>query len=235
MLGLEELLDRKPANLSGGQRQRVAMGRAIARQPQLFLMDEPLSNLDAKLRVHMRAEIARLQRELGVTTLYVTHDQVEAMTMGGRIAVMRRGELQQFGSPQELYDHPVNLFVASFLGSPSMNLLKAQVVAPNGRLAARIGDCEFDLPESFVHDAPALRAYEGREVALGFRPEHIRPRDGGSGTAAGIRSGRRVARLGAAGAHRDPGGAGAERCRPRRKHGGSRTSTRRCSRWRRST
>ena len=129
MLGLEELLDRKPANLSGGQRQRVAMGRAIARQPQLFLMDEPLSNLDAKLRVHMRAEIARLQRELGVTTLYVTHDQVEAMTMGGRIAVMRRGELQQFGSPQELYDHPVNLFVASFLGSPSMNLLKARVVA----------------------------------------------------------------------------------------------------------
>ncbi len=179
MLGLEELLDRKPANLSGGQRQRVAMGRAIARQPQLFLMDEPLSNLDAKLRVHMRAEIARLQRELGVTTLYVTHDQVEAMTMGGRIAVMRRGELQQFGSPQELYDHPTNLFVASFLGSPSMNLLKAQIVGRDGGLAARIGDQEFELPAPAVQSTPALPAYEGREVALGFRPEHIRPENNG--------------------------------------------------------
>ena len=179
MLGLEDLLDRKPANLSGGQRQRVAMGRAIARQPQLFLMDEPLSNLDAKLRVHMRAEIARLQRELGVTTLYVTHDQVEAMTMGGRIAVMRRGELQQFGSPQELYDHPVNLFVASFLGSPSMNLLKARDRrAATAGSSARIGDREFDLPEQLVQRAPALRGYEGREVALGFRPEHIRPQNG---------------------------------------------------------
>jgi multiple sugar transport system ATP-binding protein len=178
MLGLEELLDRKPANLSGGQRQRVAMGRAIARQPQLFLMDEPLSNLDAKLRVHMRAEIARLQRELGVTTLYVTHDQVEAMTMGGRIAVMRRGELQQFGTPQELYDHPVNLFVASFLGSPSMNLLKARIVSRDGRLTARLGDQALELPESFVQAAPALRTYEGREVALGFRPEHLRPESG---------------------------------------------------------
>jgi multiple sugar transport system ATP-binding protein len=175
MLGIEELLDRKPANLSGGQRQRVAMGRAIARQPQLFLMDEPLSNLDAKLRVHMRAEIARLQRELGVTTLYVTHDQVEAMTMGGRIAVMRRGELQQFGSPQVLYDHPDNLFVASFLGSPSMNLLKAQIVGRDGRVSARLGDRDIDLPEA----PPALRGYEGREVALGFRPEHVRPANGG--------------------------------------------------------
>jgi multiple sugar transport system ATP-binding protein len=180
MLGLEELLDRKPANLSGGQRQRVAMGRAIARQPQLFLMDEPLSNLDAKLRVHMRAEIARLQREFGVTTLYVTHDQVEAMTMGGRIAVMRRGELQQFGSPQVLYDHPTNLFVASFLGSPSMNLLKAQIVGRDGRLSARVGDRELELPEPLVHAAPALRGYEGREVALGFRPEHMRPESGGA-------------------------------------------------------
>jgi multiple sugar transport system ATP-binding protein len=180
MLGIEELLDRKPANLSGGQRQRVAMGRAIARQPQLFLMDEPLSNLDAKLRVHMRAEIARLQRELGVTTLYVTHDQVEAMTMGGRIAVMRRGELQQFGSPQELYDHPANLFVASFLGSPSMNLLKAQIVGRDSRLSARLGDRDVDLPETLVHRAPALRGYEGREVALGFRPEHVRPENGGA-------------------------------------------------------
>ena len=176
MLGLEELLDRKPANLSGGQRQRVAMGRAIARQPQLFLMDEPLSNLDAKLRVHMRAEIARLQRELGVTTLYVTHDQVEAMTMGGKIAVMRKGELQQFGAPQELYDHPANLFVASFLGSPSMNLLKAEIVRRDGGLAARLGGRDFELSDEL--DAPALRGYERREVALGFRPEHIRPQNG---------------------------------------------------------
>ena len=180
MLGLEDLLDRKPANLSGGQRQRVAMGRAIARQPQLFLMDEPLSNLDAKLRVHMRAEIARLQRELGVTTLYVTHDQVEAMTMGGRIAVMRRAELQQFGAPQELYDHPVNLFVASFLGSPSMNLLKARIVGSDGRFSARLGDREFALPEALVAGAPVLRAYEGQDVALGFRPEHLRPQNGGA-------------------------------------------------------
>ena len=155
MLGLEDLLDRKPANLSGGQRQRVAMGRAIARQPQLFLMDEPLSNLDAKLRVHMRAEIARLQRELGVTTLYVTHDQVEAMTMGGRIAVMRRGELQQFGSPQELYDHPVNLFVASFLGSPSMNLLKARIVG-SAQAASPPGSATGSSP-CRSRSSPALR------------------------------------------------------------------------------
>jgi multiple sugar transport system ATP-binding protein len=180
MLGLEDLLDRKPANLSGGQRQRVAMGRAIARQPQLFLMDEPLSNLDAKLRVQTRAELIELQRRLEATVLYVTHDQVEAMTMGGRIAVMRRGELQQFGSPQDLYDHPTNLFVASFLGSPSMNLLKAQIVGDDGRLAARLGDRVFDLPEPLVQAAPALREYEGREVALGFRPEHIRPENGGA-------------------------------------------------------
>src|SRR5471032_3651136 len=124
-LGLEEQLSRKPRNLSGGQRQRVAMGRAIVREPSAFLMDEPLSNLDAKLRVQMRAEISRIQRDLGVTTIYVTHDQVEAMTMGTRIAIMRKGVLQQIGSPQSLYDQPANLFVATFVGSPSMNLFRA--------------------------------------------------------------------------------------------------------------
>src|SRR6266498_2815206 len=132
LLGLEALLDRRPKQLSGGQRQRVAMGRAIVRQPQAFLMDEPLSNLDAKLRVQMRAEIAGLQRELGVTTIYVTHDQVEAMTMGDRVAVMRKGELQQVAPPQELYDRPVNLFVAGFIGSPAMNLLGAKLERRDG-------------------------------------------------------------------------------------------------------
>ena len=125
VLGLEDFLDRKPRALSGGQRQRVAMGRAIVREPQAFLMDEPLSNLDAKLRVQMRSEISSLQRDLGVTTLYVTHDQIEAMTMGDRVAVMRKGELQQVAPPQELYDHPVNLFVAGFIGSPTMNMVEA--------------------------------------------------------------------------------------------------------------
>ena len=127
VLGLTEFLERKPRDLSGGQRQRVAMGRAIVRQPQAYLMDEPLSNLDAKLRVHMRAEIASLQNELGVTTIYVTHDQVEAMTMGDRVAVMRKGELQQVAPPQELYERPVNLFVGGFIGSPAMNLVEATI------------------------------------------------------------------------------------------------------------
>ena len=235
MLGLEDLLDRKPANLSGGQRQRVAMGRAIARQPQLFLMDEPLSNLDAKLRVHMRAEIARLQRELGVTTLYVTHDQVEAMTMGGRIAVMRRGELQQFGSPQELYDHPVNLFVASFLGSPVDE--PAQGPDRRRQRPARGPDRRPRVRPARVVRArrsrPARVRGAGGRTRLPARAHPPGERRGG-GPAAGIRAGRRVARLGAAGAHRGPGRAGAERSRPRREHR-SRTSTRRCSRWRRST
>src|SRR5687768_9746387 len=127
LLGLEELLDRRPKQLSGGQRQRVAMGRAIVREPQAFLMDEPLSNLDAQLRVHMRGEITSLQRDLGVTTIYVTHDQVEALTIGNRVAVLRAGELQQFAEPQEIYDRPVNLFVAGFIGSPPMNLVEAEV------------------------------------------------------------------------------------------------------------
>src|SRR5882724_4735489 len=140
ILDLEQLLDRKPRNLSGGQRQRVAMGRAIVRHPQAFLMDEPLSNLDAKLRVQTRAEIARLQSDLGVTTIYVTHDQVEALTMGDRVAVMRKGELQQVDDGQTLYDRPVNLFVGGFIGSPSMNMLDAQIESANGGLRATIGE-----------------------------------------------------------------------------------------------
>src|SRR5881392_550451 len=145
-LGLADVLGKKPRTLSGGQRQRVAMGRAIVREPRGFLMDEPLSNLDAKLRVEMRAEIARIQRDLEVTTVYVTHDQVEAMTMGDRVAVMRAGELQQVDVPQALYDRPANLFVAEFIGSPAMNLVQADVVR-NGGLAARFGDHELRLPE----------------------------------------------------------------------------------------
>jgi multiple sugar transport system ATP-binding protein len=178
ILGLAELLKRKPGQLSGGQRQRVAMGRAIVREPQAFLMDEPLSNLDAKLRVQMRAEIARIQHELGVTTVYVTHDQVEAMTMGHRVAVMRRGELQQTDAPQRLYDRPTNLFVASFIGSPAMNLLEAQVVQCNGELAVKLGEEELPLPAETLSTRPALRFYAGRTVAVGIRPEHIREPDG---------------------------------------------------------
>src|SRR5687767_7280833 len=147
ILGLEPFLKRKPRALSGGQRQRVAMGRAIVRQPQAFLMDEPLSNLDAKLRVHMRAEIASLQNELGVTTIYVTHDQVEAMTMGDRVAVMRKGELQQVAPPEELYDQPVNLFVAGFIGSPAMNLLEAKLERQGEALQAVLGDQRIALDQ----------------------------------------------------------------------------------------
>ncbi len=173
ILGLEEFLKRKPRALSGGQRQRVAMGRAIVRQPQAFLMDEPLSNLDAKLRVQMRAEIARLQNDLGTTTVYVTHDQVEAMTMGDRVAVMRKGELQQVAGPQELYDHPVNLFVAGFIGSPAMNMLEARLERENGRLAARLGTEALTIGDHVLQTRPALRAYEGRDVILGIRPEDL--------------------------------------------------------------
>jgi len=173
ILGLEPFLKRKPRALSGGQRQRVAMGRAIVRQPQAFLMDEPLSNLDAKLRVQMRAEIARLQDDLGVTTIYVTHDQVEAMTMGDRVAVMRKGELQQVAHPQELYDRPVNLFVGGFIGSPAMNLLEATLERSNGSLAARLGDQHLALGEESLAARPALKAYEGKHVVLGIRPEDL--------------------------------------------------------------
>jgi multiple sugar transport system ATP-binding protein len=173
ILGLEQFLDRKPRALSGGQRQRVAMGRAIVRQPQAFLMDEPLSNLDAKLRVQMRAEIAGIQRKLETTTIYVTHDQVEAMTMGDRVAVIRRGELQQVDTPQELYDRPVNLFVGGFIGSPAMNLLEATVEAENGGLAVRAGDQRITLDDETLKDRPALKAFEGRQVVLGIRPEDL--------------------------------------------------------------
>jgi multiple sugar transport system ATP-binding protein len=173
LLGLEENLKRRPRNLSGGQRQRVAMGRAIVRQPRLFLMDEPLSNLDAKLRVQMRAEIARLQRDLGVTTIYVTHDQVEAMTMGDRIAVMRAGVLQQCGQPQELYDSPANLFVATFIGSPAMNLIRATVVRSGDGLQCAIGKQSLPLNALGGAVLGAAAAYVGRDVALGIRPEHL--------------------------------------------------------------
>jgi multiple sugar transport system ATP-binding protein len=173
ILDLEPFLKRKPRALSGGQRQRVAMGRAIVRQPQAFLMDEPLSNLDAKLRVQMRAEIAGLQHDLGVTTLYVTHDQVEAMTMGDRVAVMRKGELQQVADPQTLYDQPVNLFVGGFIGSPSMNMLEAKVERENGRLALNFGAQQLPLDEAALGARPSLKRYEGRDVVVGIRPEHL--------------------------------------------------------------
>ena len=173
ILDLEPFLKRKPKALSGGQRQRVAMGRAIVRQPTAFLMDEPLSNLDAKLRVQMRAEISELQRDLGVTTLYVTHDQVEALTMGDRVAVMRKGELQQADEPQELYDHPVNLFVGGFIGSPAMNMLEATLQRGNGDMKVVAGSQQIRLDESTLAKRPALRAYEGKPVVLGIRPEDL--------------------------------------------------------------
>jgi multiple sugar transport system ATP-binding protein len=173
ILGLEPFLKRKPRALSGGQRQRVAMGRAIVRDPQAFLMDEPLSNLDAKLRVQMRAEISRLQSNLGTTTIYVTHDQIEAMTMGDRIAVMRKGELQQVGQPQGLYDRPVNLFVGGFIGSPAMNMFEARLAHDDGSLAVEIGSQRLALDATALDQRPGLRAYEGKPVILGLRPEHV--------------------------------------------------------------
>jgi multiple sugar transport system ATP-binding protein len=173
ILGIEQLLKRKPRALSGGQRQRVAMGRAIVRQPQAFLLDEPLSNLDAKLRVQLRAEVKRILNELGTTTIYVTHDQVEAMTMGDRVTVMRRGELQQVDGPQRLYDRPVNLFVGGFIGSPAMNMLEATLEASNGALAAAVGSQRIVLGDEKLSAHPALRTYEGRRVILGVRPEDL--------------------------------------------------------------
>jgi multiple sugar transport system ATP-binding protein len=172
-LGLDELLDRKPRALSGGQRQRVAMGRAIVRHPQAFLMDEPLSNLDAKLRVQMRAEIARIQHELDVTTVYVTHDQTEAMTMGDRVAVIRKGELQQVDAPQTLYEHPLNLFVAGFIGSPAMNLLEATLHRDDHGWVVSAGDLRLELTEATLAERPGLKAYDGRPVVLGIRPEDM--------------------------------------------------------------
>jgi multiple sugar transport system ATP-binding protein len=190
ILGLTQELQRRPAQLSGGQRQRVAMGRAIVRNPQVFLMDEPLSNLDAKLRVQMRAEIARIQREVEATTIYVTHDQVEAMTMGDRVAVLRKGELQQCDAPQTLYELPVNLFVASFIGSPAMNLVHARVEADGEKLACLIGAQRLELPGTLMSRMPALRAYAGGSIAVGVRPEHLQDaafagRDGAHGALRG--------------------------------------------------
>ena len=172
-LGLEQHLQRKPRQLSGGQRQRVAMGRAIVREPQAFLMDEPLSNLDAKLRAQMRAEISALQKELGVTTIYVTHDQVEAMTIGDRVAVMRRGELLQFGEPQEIYDRPRNLFVAGFIGSPPMNLIEEELSRGDGGYVLSLGDGQVVLGDEEVRAASRLESYAGGPVVAGIRPESL--------------------------------------------------------------
>ena len=173
MLDLEPYLKRKPRALSGGQRQRVAMGRAIIRQPRAFLMDEPLSNLDAKLRVQMRAEIKQLQSEVGVTTVYVTHDQVEAMTMGDRVSVMRKGVLQQVAPPEELYNRPRNMFVGGFIGSPAMNMLEATVSRTNGSTTIVAGEMSVALSEPTLASHPALQAYQGRTIVLGIRPEGL--------------------------------------------------------------
>jgi multiple sugar transport system ATP-binding protein len=173
ILGLSDSLQKKPRTLSGGQRQRVAMGRAIVRQPQAFLMDEPLSNLDAKLRVEMRAEISRIQRDLAVTTVYVTHDQVEAMTMGDRVVVMRNGLLQQIDKPQVLYERPRNLFVAEFIGSPAMNVVVAELARRDGDVWVEFGEHRLRLDPATLEARPALAAFEGREVVVGIRPEDM--------------------------------------------------------------
>jgi multiple sugar transport system ATP-binding protein len=170
ILSLMEQLGKKPRQLSGGQRQRVAMGRAIVREPQAFLMDEPLSNLDAKLRVQMRTEIARIQRDLGVTTIYVTHDQVEAMTLGDRVAVMRGGVLQQFDSPQELFEQPRNVFVAGFIGSPEMNLVDAKLDRDDG-VRVTFGSHRLRVPDELLSARPAIDRAVGRRVVLGIRPD----------------------------------------------------------------
>jgi len=171
ILGLTDWLDRKPGQLSGGQRQRVAMGRAIVRSPSVFLMDEPLSNLDAKLRVQMRAEVQRIQRRIGVATVYVTHDQVEAMTMGDRVTVLRAGVLQQVDTPQNLYDYPDNVFVAAFIGSPAQNLYDAAVT--EGARSIKLGSQEIPLPDAVRTKRPALVSYAGKDVVVGMRPEHL--------------------------------------------------------------
>jgi multiple sugar transport system ATP-binding protein len=173
ILRLEDLLHKSPRELSGGQRQRVAMGRAIVRQPRAFLMDEPLSNLDAKLRVQMRSEILRIQRDLRVTTIYVTHDQTEAMTLGNRVAVLRKGVLQQLAPPQELYQRPTNLFVAGFIGSPAMNVVESKLIRSNGELAVEFGSHRLQVPEEVAAARPALAGLVGRTVVLGIRPEHM--------------------------------------------------------------
>src|SRR5690348_4934190 len=173
VLGLADVLGKRPRHLSGGQRQRVAMGRAIVREPVAFLMDEPLSNLDAKLRVQMRAEIARIQRDLGVTTIYVTHDQSEAMTLGDRVCVLRGGLLQQVDRPQVLYGRPENLFVAGFIGSPAMNMAVGRLAEQDGRHVVAFGPHELPVEDDVLWSRPALKSYVGREVALGIRPEDL--------------------------------------------------------------
>jgi multiple sugar transport system ATP-binding protein len=177
LLDLTPYLERKPKELSGGQRQRVAMGRAIVRQPQVFLMDEPLSNLDAKLRVQMRADIAHLQRELGTTTIYVTHDQVEAMTMGDRVAVMNQGVLQQVDAPQRLYDRPENLFVAGFIGTPPMNLIEGMVSA-NGGVTVDLGGNRLAISDEALENYSRLREFDGRPVIVGLRAGDLHPAQG---------------------------------------------------------
>ena len=179
LLELEDYLARKPAQLSGGQRQRVAMGRALARSPQAFLMDEPLSNLDARLRGQMRAEIARMQKMSGITTVYVTHDQVEAMTMGDRVAVMKSGVLQQLGTPRSLYDQPANLFVASFMGSPAMNLLAVELFETESGPEARFGQTSILFSGEVLAERPRIASAAGHAVVLGIRPEAFRPVDTG--------------------------------------------------------
>ena len=173
ILGITQLLDRKPKQLSGGQRQRVAVGRAIVREPKVFLFDEPLSNLDAKLRVQTRAQISKLHRQLGTTFIYVTHDQVEAMTMASRIAVMKDGILQQIDSPQQLYDHPANVFVAGFIGSPSMNFFDATLVESDGKLEVNAGGFRLEVPSA---RGEAMRKHKGRQVIFGIRPEDVHTR-----------------------------------------------------------
>ncbi len=183
MLGLTDLLDRKPRQLSGGQRQRVAMGRAIVREPAAFLMDEPLSNLDAKLRVEMRGEIIRVQRRIAAPALYDTHDQPEAMTMGDRVAILRDGVLQQLGTPDEVYDTPVNAFVAGFIGSPAMNLIPATLESSADELAVSFGTTRLVVPERVLERLPRLAEYAGRAVTLGIRPEDFAPPERGDGLA----------------------------------------------------
>jgi multiple sugar transport system ATP-binding protein len=173
ILGLAEFLNRKPRALSGGQRQRVAMGRAIVREPQAFLMDEPLSNLDAKLRVQTRSEIAKIQHDLRVTTIYVTHDQIEAMTMGDRVAVLKKGVLQQVDPPQTLYDRPDNLFVGGFIGSPAMNMVTAKLSRSDGSLFAEFGGFRLRVGDQAKAARPDLEKFDGKEVILGIRPEDM--------------------------------------------------------------
>jgi multiple sugar transport system ATP-binding protein len=183
MLGLSDLLDRKPRQLSGGQRQRVAMGRAIVREPAAFLMDEPLSNLDAKLRVEMRGEIIRVQRRIAAPALYVTHDQTEAMTMGDRVAILRDGVLQQLGTPDEVYDAPVNVFVASFIGSPAMNLIPAALSSEGGDVSVSFGTSKLAVPALVLDRRPRLSEFAGRPVTLGVRPEDFAPPERADGLA----------------------------------------------------